>query len=134
MLEMDVFDRFVFNFRNNKVIAGDNEQSSVPNIYAIGDILNDKLELTPIAIQAGKLLSRRLYNNESTLVSTVPLLSLRLFRSLTLLLSFAPSSLHFHLLLFLRLFFSSPFITSIHHPFFASLHYYISPPPSFIHP
>jgi len=37
------------------------EQTNVPHVYAIGDVLFDQLELTPVAIQAGKLLSRRLY-------------------------------------------------------------------------
>jgi len=39
------------------------EQTNVPHIYAIGDILKGKEELTPVAIQAGKLLARRLYGN-----------------------------------------------------------------------
>lgn len=47
------------------MICNDNEQSNVPNIYAIGDILDGKLELTPVAIEAGKLLARRLYRNDS---------------------------------------------------------------------
>ena len=37
------------------------EQTSVQNIFAIGDILHGKLQLTPVAIQAGKLLARRLF-------------------------------------------------------------------------
>lgn len=37
------------------------EQTNVPYVYAIGDILEGKLELTPVAIQAGKLLARRLF-------------------------------------------------------------------------
>ncbi|KAI9907386.1 hypothetical protein PsorP6_004712 [Peronosclerospora sorghi] len=41
-----------------------NEQTSTPNIYAIGDVI-DAPELTPVAIQAGRLLSRRLYNGSS---------------------------------------------------------------------
>lgn len=40
-----------------------NEQTNVDNIYAVGDILEGKPELTPVAIQAGQLLARRLYNN-----------------------------------------------------------------------
>ncbi|XP_012063791.1 PREDICTED: thioredoxin reductase 2, mitochondrial isoform X1 [Atta cephalotes] len=40
-----------------------NEQTNVPNIYAVGDVLYKKPELTPVAIQAGKLLARRLYGN-----------------------------------------------------------------------
>lgn len=47
--------------RNGKVPVNDEEQTNVPHIYAIGDILDGKLELTPVAIQAGKLLARRLY-------------------------------------------------------------------------
>lgn len=38
-----------------------NEQTNVPHIYAIGDILEGKPELTPVAIEAGLLLARRLY-------------------------------------------------------------------------
>lgn len=57
------------SFRSGKVIAGDNEQSSVSNIYAIGDILEGKLELTPVAIHAGKLLARRLFGGSTELVS-----------------------------------------------------------------
>ncbi|KAM7006305.1 thioredoxin reductase 3 isoform 1-T1 [Tautogolabrus adspersus] len=49
------------NPKNGKVPVNDEEQTNVPNIYAIGDILEGKWELTPVAIQAGKLLARRLY-------------------------------------------------------------------------
>lgn len=49
------------SFRNGKIPVNDEEQTNVPHIYAIGDILQDKWELTPVAIQAGKLLARRLY-------------------------------------------------------------------------
>lgn len=44
--------------RNGKVITDEKEQSNVPHIYAIGDILDGKLELTPVAIQAGRLLAQ----------------------------------------------------------------------------
>lgn len=47
--------------RNGKIPVNDEEQTNVPHIYAIGDILEGKLELTPVAIQAGKLLARRLF-------------------------------------------------------------------------
>ena len=39
----------------------DQEQTNIPNIYAIGDIIEGKPELTPVAIQAGQLLAKRLY-------------------------------------------------------------------------
>lgn len=51
--------------RNGKII-GDNgyaEQSSQRNIYAIGDCLNGYPELTPVAIQAGKMLADRMFGN-----------------------------------------------------------------------
>ncbi|XP_027842618.1 thioredoxin reductase 1, mitochondrial isoform X1 [Aphis gossypii] len=38
------------------------EQTNIPNIYAVGDVLHGRPELTPVAIQAGKLLAGRLYN------------------------------------------------------------------------
>ena len=40
-----------------------NEQTNVPNIYALGDVLESRQELTPVAIQAAQLLVRRLYGN-----------------------------------------------------------------------
>jgi len=43
-----------------------NEQTNVPHIYAIGDVLENRQELTPVAIAAGKLLARRLYAGETT--------------------------------------------------------------------
>lgn len=55
-------------FRNGKVPVNDEEQTNVPHIYAIGDILEGKWELTPVAIQAGKLLARRLFAGSSVKV------------------------------------------------------------------
>lgn len=40
-----------------------NEQTNVDNIYAIGDILEFRAELTPVAIDSGIMLARRLYAN-----------------------------------------------------------------------
>lgn len=40
-----------------------NEQTNVANIYAVGDVLEGKPELTPVAIQAGELLASRLYGD-----------------------------------------------------------------------
>ena len=47
----------------------DQEQTNIPNIYAIGDIIEGKPELTPVAIQAGQLLAKRLYENSLVKVS-----------------------------------------------------------------
>jgi pyruvate/2-oxoglutarate dehydrogenase complex dihydrolipoamide dehydrogenase (E3) component len=38
-----------------------NEQTNVENIFAVGDVLESRQELTPVAIQAGKLLAQRLF-------------------------------------------------------------------------
>ncbi|XP_068109178.1 thioredoxin reductase 3 [Hyperolius riggenbachi] len=53
------------NQRNGKIPVNDEEQTNVPYVYAIGDILEGKLELTPVAIQAGRLLARRLYGDSN---------------------------------------------------------------------
>lgn len=50
--------------RRGKIMSV-NEQTSVANIYAIGDVLYGKQELTPVAIQAGRLLARRLFGGSS---------------------------------------------------------------------
>ncbi|KAK9730157.1 Pyridine nucleotide-disulfide oxidoreductase, dimerization domain [Popillia japonica] len=42
-----------------------NEQTNVPNIFAVGDVLYGRPELTPVAIHAGRLLSRRLFGNST---------------------------------------------------------------------
>jgi pyruvate/2-oxoglutarate dehydrogenase complex dihydrolipoamide dehydrogenase (E3) component len=55
--------------RTGKIPVTDEEQTSVPYIYAIGDILEGKLELTPVAIQAGRLLAQRLYAGSTVKVS-----------------------------------------------------------------
>ena len=46
---------------NGKFIVNDEEQTNVPNIYAIGDVLDGRLELTPVAIRTGQLLADRLF-------------------------------------------------------------------------
>ncbi|KAJ1110770.1 hypothetical protein NDU88_008116 [Pleurodeles waltl] len=53
------------NEKNGKVPVNDEEQTNVPHVYAIGDILDGKLELTPVAIQAGRLLARRLFGGST---------------------------------------------------------------------
>jgi len=55
--------------KNGKVIGGnggDTERSSNDNVYAIGDVLEGSHELTPVAIQAGKLLADRLFGGLKT--------------------------------------------------------------------
>ena len=48
----------------------DVEQTNVPYVYAVGDVLEGKPELTPIAVQAGKLLARRLFGGRLEKVSS----------------------------------------------------------------
>uniref|UniRef100_UPI002953B21F thioredoxin reductase 1, cytoplasmic-like n=1 Tax=Panthera onca TaxID=9690 RepID=UPI002953B21F len=57
------------NDKTGKIPVTDEEQTNVPYIYAIGDILEGKLELTPVAIQAGRLLAQRLYAGSNIKVS-----------------------------------------------------------------
>lgn len=45
---------------NGKILAA-TEQTNVPHIYAVGDVLEDRPELTPVAIHAGRLLARRMF-------------------------------------------------------------------------
>ncbi|CAH3884051.1 thioredoxin reductase 1, mitochondrial-like isoform X5 [Pieris brassicae] len=45
---------------NGKIVA-DTEQTNVPHVYAVGDVLEGRPELTPVAIHAGRLLARRMF-------------------------------------------------------------------------
>ncbi len=49
--------------KNGKLICK-NEQTSVPNVYAVGDVVEGAPELTPVAIKAGQLLARRLFGQK----------------------------------------------------------------------
>jgi len=42
-----------------------NEATNVPHIFAIGDVVNGRQELTPVAIQAGTLLAKRLFTQSN---------------------------------------------------------------------
>jgi thioredoxin reductase (NADPH) len=59
---------------DGKVAVDAFDRTSVPHVYAIGDIADGGLELTPVAIQAGRLLADRLYAKGQELMSyhTVP--------------------------------------------------------------
>jgi glutathione reductase (NADPH) len=47
------------------VIVDDWQRSSVPNIYAIGDV-TDRINLTPVAIAEGRAIAETLFNNNPT--------------------------------------------------------------------
>lgn len=51
------------------MICGDDESTTCPYVYAVGDIIDGKPELTPVAIQAGKLLAKRLFGGANLKVS-----------------------------------------------------------------
>lgn len=55
--------------KNGKIIVGEDDTSSISNIFSIGDCAEGRPELTPPAIMAGRLLARRLYNKEKKLMS-----------------------------------------------------------------
>lgn len=54
---------------NGKIIATDDDRTSLDNVYAIGDVCQGRLELTPTAIMAGRLLAARLFNKGTRLMS-----------------------------------------------------------------
>jgi len=56
---------------NGKIVVNDEEQTSIPNIFAIGDVILSRPELTPVAIQAGSLLARRLFGGGKALMDYV---------------------------------------------------------------
>jgi len=53
------------DLKSGKIIVDSMEQTNVDGIYAIGDIAQDRPELTPVAIKSGKMLAERLYNGSS---------------------------------------------------------------------
>lgn len=50
---------------NGKFEVDDTEATNVKHIYAVGDILQGRPELTPVAIKTGELLARRLFGNST---------------------------------------------------------------------
>jgi glutathione reductase (NADPH) len=48
--------------KNGAVIVDEWQRSSVPNIYAVGDV-TDRINLTPVAIAEGRAIAETLYNN-----------------------------------------------------------------------
>ena len=57
----------VINDKTGKIPVNEKEETNVPHIYAVGDILQERLELTPVAIEAGRLLARRLFGGQTRL-------------------------------------------------------------------
>merc|ERR1719471_1305146 len=57
-----------FNEKNGKLTVNEAEQTSVEHIFAVGDVIDGKPELTPVAIQAGRFLARRLFGGAKKLM------------------------------------------------------------------
>jgi glutathione reductase (NADPH) len=53
---------------NSAIVVNDNYQSSVPSIYAIGDVI-DRVKLTPVALAEGMVLAKSLFSNQSIKVN-----------------------------------------------------------------
>jgi thioredoxin reductase (NADPH) len=56
------------NKSGDKFVVDDKDATNVPGIYAIGDVAEGRPELTPVAIQSGRLLAMRLANEGSQLM------------------------------------------------------------------
>uniref|UniRef100_A0A8C5L5L3 thioredoxin-disulfide reductase (NADPH) n=1 Tax=Jaculus jaculus TaxID=51337 RepID=A0A8C5L5L3_JACJA len=56
------------NPENQKILVDARDTTSIPHIYAIGDVAEGRPELTPTAVMAGKLLAQRLYGKSSALM------------------------------------------------------------------
>lgn len=57
------------NKETGKIIVGADESTTVPNVFAFGDIGEGRPELTPTAIKAGRLLARRLAGQSTQLMN-----------------------------------------------------------------
>eukprot|EP01071_Lankesteria_metandrocarpae_P001249 Lankesteria_metandrocarpae@DN1414_c0_g1_i2.p1 len=52
----------------NKIVTNEKDQTSTENVFAVGDCVAGVPELTPTAIKAAELLTRRLFNNETVMM------------------------------------------------------------------
>uniref|UniRef100_A0A3Q2DX38 thioredoxin-disulfide reductase (NADPH) n=1 Tax=Cyprinodon variegatus TaxID=28743 RepID=A0A3Q2DX38_CYPVA len=57
------------NTQTGKIVVGPDESTSLPNVYALGDISEGRPELTPTAVKAGKLLAHRLAGQNTDLMN-----------------------------------------------------------------
>lgn len=49
---------------NNHIVVDEYQNTSIPNVYAVGDVCDRGFELTPVAIAAGRRLSDRLFGGK----------------------------------------------------------------------
>jgi thioredoxin reductase (NADPH) len=57
--------------KNGKIMVNEREETTVDNIFAIGDVIYGNLELTPVAIKAGKLLCARIFGGSNELMDYI---------------------------------------------------------------
>mmetsp|Transcript_46059 Transcript_46059/g.81021 ORF Transcript_46059/g.81021 Transcript_46059/m.81021 type:complete len:485 (+) Transcript_46059:72-1526(+) len=57
-----------YDKKSGKISAGPDESTNVPHIFAVGDVIKDMPELTPVAIQAGRLLVQRLFAGKTKMM------------------------------------------------------------------
>lgn len=50
---------------SDKIAVNDREETNVPHIFAVGDVIHGRPELTPVAILAGRLLARRIFADDT---------------------------------------------------------------------
>jgi thioredoxin reductase (NADPH) len=58
----------IFNPQNRRIPTDKYDQTNVKHIYAIGDVADNRPELTPVAIKSGLLLARRLFGGKRALM------------------------------------------------------------------
>ena len=61
-VEVDKRSLKILNPADASATIGDTEQSTSPHIFAVGDVLEGRPELTPVAIKAGQRLAQRLFS------------------------------------------------------------------------
>ena len=54
--------------KNGKIVCDDYDRTSVDNIFAVGDSVEGRLELTPVAIMCGRRLVRRLFSGDTAIM------------------------------------------------------------------
>ncbi|GAB65812.1 thioredoxin reductase 2, partial [Plasmodium cynomolgi strain B] len=67
MLNLDQL-KIQVNKNMNKIVTNQISCTNVPNIFAVGDVAVDVPELAPVAIKAGEILARRLFNQSKEIM------------------------------------------------------------------
>ena len=53
--------------RSKLIVTDEYQNTSRKGVYAVGDVIENGVSLTPVAVRAGRILSERLFNNRPTL-------------------------------------------------------------------